>query len=76
MNLISRKTARCEISLNGKCYFAVELDDFHQKTVLIEAISEQQIKVFDESGTFICTATRDEAKFTPFPEICGKHQTI
>lgn len=58
--------------MNGKHHFAVELGDFHQKNVLVEVVSEQQIKVFDESGAFICTADLDECKATPFPAMCGK----
>mgnify|MGYP000021506960 CR=1 FL=1 len=72
MNLVSKETIRGEILMNGKHYFAVELGDFHQKNVLVEVVSEQQIKVFDESGVFICTADLDECKATPFPAMCGK----
>lgn len=76
MNLVSKETIRGEILMNGKHYFAVELGNFHQKNVLVEVVSEQQIKVFDESGAFICTANLDECKATPFPAMCGKSQTI
>lgn len=76
MNLVIKETMNGEILVNGKRYFAVELGDFHHKNVVIEMVSKQQVKVFDESGAFICTAELDECRTMPFPEILGKHQMI
>ena len=65
-NTVKQNVQRGFIHLENRAYFSIHLMDI-KEPVLVEPVSHEQIKVFDMSGAFICTANIDENKRTPFP---------